>query len=81
MSTRFEPSSAGLAFDHVIVQRASRSFWASFFGLAFQASGTRPAFKSAFSASALRCLGAATTVASMICPPIARKPVTRNAAS
>lgn len=27
MSTRFDPSSAGLAFDHLIVQRASWSFF------------------------------------------------------
>ena len=34
-----------------------------------------------FSASLLRCLGVATIVASMICPPIARKPAFVSAAS
>lgn len=42
------PSSAALAFENFTVQRASRSFWRSFAGLSFHASGTLPALISAF---------------------------------
>src|SRR5271168_4249849 len=42
----------------------SRSFWRSLAGLRFQSSGMRPSLMSFFSASVLRCLGAATIVAS-----------------
>ena len=71
MSTRFAPSADGLALVYFTVQRASRSFWASFAGFAAQASGMRPSFSARFSSSVLRCFGAATTVASTICPPMA----------
>ncbi len=54
---RGEPSSEGFAFENLTVQRASRSFCASFAGLSFQASGMRPALISAFSASVLRSHG------------------------
>ena len=40
-------------------------------GLRAQASGMRPSFSARFSSSVLRCFGAATTVASTICPPMA----------
>ena len=80
-STRSEPSAAGFAFDHFTVQRASRSFWASFAGLSAQASGIRPALMSAFSLSVLRCFGAAMIEASIICPPMARNPAAFRAAS
>ena len=56
---RGEPSSAGLAFDHFTVQRASRSFCASLAGLSDHPAGMRPSLMSRFSASVLRCFGAA----------------------
>src|SRR5690606_12084990 len=56
------------------VQRASRSFCRIFAGLSFQASGILPALMSAFSSSVFLCFGAAMTVASTICPPMARYP-------
>jgi hypothetical protein len=62
----------GLALVVLTVQRAARSFWRSFTGLACQASGTRPALIACFSARVLRCLGAATMLASISCPDIAR---------
>ena len=40
MSTRFAPSADGLALEYFTVQRASRSFWASFAGLDAQASAS-----------------------------------------
>jgi len=43
-------------------------------GWSFHACGMRPALISSFSPSVLRCLGAATIDASMIWPPMARKP-------
>ncbi len=72
-STRFAPSSAGLALVNLTVPRASRSFRASLAGLTFQSSGMRPSLIAFFSASALRCLEAATIVASMIWPPVASR--------
>ena len=63
---------AAFALENLTVQRGSRSFWHSLAGLPFHASGTLPALMSAFSASELRCFGAATMVASTICPPMAR---------
>ena len=71
MSTRFAPPSTGLALVYFTVQRASRSFCASFAGFRAQASGMRPSYSARFSSSVLRCFGAATTVASTICPPMA----------
>src|SRR3954463_9625505 len=65
-SMRGDPSSEGFAFENLTVQRASRSFCASFAGWSFHASGMRPALRSAFSAVVLRCFGAATIEASMI---------------
>src|SRR3954467_2848736 len=65
-SVRGDPSSEGFAFENLTVQRASRSFWASFAGSSCHASGMRPAFRSAFSPAVLCCLGAATIEASMI---------------
>jgi len=59
-----------LALLYLIDQRASRSFCRAL--ASFQSSGTRPFLMAVFSASVLRCLGAGTTVASMIYPPIAR---------
>lgn len=68
-----------LALLYLIDQRASRSFCR---GLAsFQSCGTQPSLIVAFSASVLRCLGAGTTVASMICLPIARCSRSLRAAS
>jgi hypothetical protein len=61
-----------LAFEYLIVHRPSRSFWLAL--PVFPSSGMRPSLMSFFSASVLRCLGAATIVASVICAPIARKP-------
>ena len=81
MSMRGEPSSEGFAFENFTVQRASRSFCASFAGLSFQASGMRPARISAFSPSVFRCFGAGMIVASTICPPMARKPAFLSAVS
>lgn len=80
-SMRGEPSSEGFAYENFTVQRASRSFCATFAGLSFQASGIRPARISAFSPSELRCLGAGMIVASRIRPPMARKPAFLSAAS
>lgn len=54
----------GLVMDIRKVPRSSRSFWRSFAGLSFHSCGTLPALMSVFSASVLRCLGAATMVAS-----------------
>ena len=68
-----------LALLYLIDQRASRSFCRALAG--FQSSGTRPSLMAAFSASVLRYLGAGTTVASMICPPMARYPRSLSAAS
>ena len=64
----------GLAFENFTVQRASRSFWRSLAGLSFQSCGISPALMAAFSPSVLRCLGAATSVASTIWPAIGRYP-------
>ena len=61
-----------LGFTVLTVERASRSLWASLAGLSCHASGTRPSLIACFSSLVLRCLGAATLVASTICPPIAR---------
>ena len=72
MSTAALPSSRGLALENFTVQRASRSFCRSLAGRSAQPSGIRPALIAAFSASVLRCLGAATIEASTICPPMAR---------
>lgn len=66
------PSSSALALENFTVQRASRSFWRSLAGFFCHSSGTFPALRSAFSASLLRCFGAATIVAATIWPPIAR---------
>jgi hypothetical protein len=71
-STRGASSSLGLALVYLIVQRASRSFWASLAGFSFQSSGMRPSLIAFFSALVLGCLGAATIVASTIWPLIAR---------
>lgn len=68
-------------FEYLTVQCASRSFWRSLAGLRFQSSGMRPALISFFSASVLRCFGAATIVASMSRPPMARTPAFVSAAS
>src|SRR3954463_7190819 len=67
--------------DHFTVQRASRSFCASLAGLSAHPAGMRPSLMSRFSASVLRCLGAAMMEASTIWPPIARKPARDRAAS
>jgi hypothetical protein len=50
-------------------------------GLLAHSAGMRPSLMSRFSPSVLRCLGAATIVASMICPPLARKPAADSAPS
>src|ERR1700751_3278146 len=68
----WHPTLFRLGLGYLIVQRASRSFWGSFAGLSFQPSGMRPCLIAFFSSPVLRCLGAATMAASMICPPMAR---------
>src|SRR6516165_2260281 len=81
MSTAgFVPSARSFALLNLTVQRASRSFCRSLAGLAFQSSGMRPSLIARFSSSVLRCLGAATSEASTICPPIAIRPTSRSAA-
>ena len=54
---------------------------ARFRGLFAQSSGTRPSRSARFSSSVFRCFGAATTVASTICPPMAMKLADRRRAS
>ena len=55
------------------VQRASVSFYAALAGCPGQISAALlPALIASFSAAVLRCLGAATSVASTIWPPIGR---------
>jgi hypothetical protein len=70
MSACFVPSSRRRALPKTSVQRASRSFWQSFAGFAVHSSGIRPSLTAFFSLSVLRCLGAATRLASTICPDI-----------
>jgi hypothetical protein len=47
---------------------------AQFRGLGFPILGMQPSLIAFFSASVLRCFGAATILVSMICPPMARNP-------
>jgi hypothetical protein len=72
---RTVPSTSGLAFENFTVHLASVSFWAAFAGSSGQiSSAVLPDLIASFSPSLLRCLGAATRVASTICPPLARYP-------
>lgn len=67
------PSGPGLALLNFTVQRASMSFWRALDGLSGQmAAAFSPYLMRAFSASVLRWRGAATRVASTICPAIGR---------
>jgi hypothetical protein len=56
------------------VQRASVSFCAAFAGLSgLISAAVLPALIAAFSSSVLRCRGAATKLASTICPDIGKR--------
>ncbi|MBC7159889.1 MAG: hypothetical protein H5U21_07560, partial [Porphyrobacter sp.] len=69
------PSAKARALANFSVQRASVSFCAALAGFSGQISAALlPASIASFSAAMVRCLGAATSVASTICPPIGRQP-------